>query len=206
MRSHFTASDFTSAANSPCVAGADRRSRREAAAGLRLLLNAAGVAVDLVEDLLRRAARRKQRKPGLRREIGKTLLGERRHIRHIGHALGRRRAEHPQHAFAHELDVRTHRHERDLHVADDDRLGRRAGAAMRHHHELQAGAAGEFALRQVGGRACAGAGIADLVDIGLGIGDELLQVRRRNPRVRVHVRNSGTVPTGPIGTRSLSGS
>src|SRR5215475_2483497 len=56
----------------------------------------AGMAVEMVDDLPRRAARREQREPGAGVETGKALLGEGRHVRHIADALAAGDLQHSQ--------------------------------------------------------------------------------------------------------------
>src|SRR6476661_9773473 len=73
--------------------------------GVRIVGEITHIAIELVDDILRRAARREQREPGRGLETGKSLLGERGHVGQIGRASGRGGAEDAQLALADELDV-----------------------------------------------------------------------------------------------------
>ena len=87
-------------------------------------------------------------------------------------------------ALADELDVRPHRHERHLHVAAQHGRDRGRGPAKRHEDEFQSGPAVEFMRREIGSGAYAGRGVAHLVRLRLGVGDELLQ--RGGRHIAVH--------------------
>ena len=134
-------------------------------------LRHAGRAVDVVD----RGAVEARQRVGDRRQVGQRRI-----------ALDRRD---PERAQAAGLDVRQqHRDgvDRHLHVAGEQVLQRRAGAAIGDMHDVDPGHHLEQLARQMRARADAGAGEIELAGIGLGVGDQLgdgldRQARRHRP-------------------------
>ena len=95
--------------------------------------------------------------------------------------------------------------DRHLDIAGEQVLQRRAGAAIRHVHDVDPGHHLEQLAGQVRARADAGAGEVELAGIGLGVGDQLGdRFDRQARRHHQHVRPPS--PAVAIAVKSLNGS
>lgn len=162
--------------------------------------------LQLGHDVLGHAGRRDQAQPGIAVETGQARLGERRVVgigRRAGQAGG---GDQLQLAG---LDVRLGRQGVDEHgrhrAADHVRQGLRA-AAIRHVHQLDAGVLLQQLARQVVRLADPGRAIGQGARLGLGQGDEFLQVGRRHGRIDHqevgqldHLRDVGKVAPRVVG-------
>ena len=169
------ASGVPSGSVSPCPSSRALRSGD----GERLV----GLGVDPVDRRARRAGRREQAEPWPALDPGHAKLGEGRHVRHRGLALGRRDRQRPHAAGGELLLGQRHDVEHDLDVAGDEILQRRRGAPIVHVLDVEIVELLELLARQMARAAEARRAIAELARIGLDVGDQFLRRIRRHRRM-----------------------
>ena len=133
---------------------------------------------ELVDDRLRRALGRHHGVPGAEDEVDAGFLGG----RHVGQGLQPRRRRHRIGLDGAALDLRDDVQRLVDHVVDlaaDEIVEGRRRAAIGHQRGLEAELGVEHRARHMGDRADAGMAVAQLVAVGLEVGEELLEVLGR---------------------------
>ena len=138
---------------------------------------------EFFDHRLRRSGRRHDAHPQHALVAGQSHLGDGRHLRQLRRTCPRRVGERAQLARRDVLIGGRIGVHLELHLSGQQVGHGGRGAAIRNMRDLDAEAAQQQLHRDVRQRAVAGRGIVQLAGIGLGVGDEALEVRERRRRM-----------------------